>query len=811
MEVGRTYSGSSAVCYLMMGLVSPAVLLTFALLFGEESYQYWGERYHINLTNKYLFSRVVDDSLVGPLWREDTLSGNLWLGDIPVSPLAFINLAGRLFQLSPLGNESLQILLLYFVATMSMHLYLRRVLSLSLESATVAAVVYGATAFWLTSGEGNVDMAMGPAWLPLLMVFAHAIHESDGIRAFLSAAGLALAFYCYALNSSPSTLVTVCLLLVLYACVAFRSIQSIISVLVALGLGLVLYSPFLWSLAEAMRLSSRYLPEFWGLAPFDLLRFLAHGKAMLVRIVVGHNQYGIYPVVALVVALWFIVASPWNQEPRRLRVAVMFAAWLAISLLFLELFNEEINRIKTHLPFLSGWNVERFAVFTFFPVGVVFGWMVDRTLLSPSRAGSFRPAKARLAVATLGVLTGLQIGYSAYRMRLVPSSIYPQNYLIYVYLFLYASAMATLLILVYRSTYLTRNEEGRQLPRGWYVILIVLGVSLTTSVHGYRSSVLPARGGPNPTIMTYAERYAVPEELSVIKRMNVLGGRVVDLTREMPDDPWTAETESAELPLSGLRTPSGYSLLFSDRYGRLIATGVNGDDRGPFHSVVQVRARENTNYEALGLLDVRYILAYQASRIPGYRSVLQFEGVGKTLFAAEGDVGPAFVSPDVRCFPNDAEALRHIHHSSLDDLKTRAVLVSSDDGVAALCNNVQRTSSLAEASKTSIQVVRGTDHVSIAVESDTGGVLTLGDSYYPGWKVHVNGLERPLMRTFTALRGVEIGKGHQLIEYRYDPKMFWTLFRVSNTLLGLLLFTTLIAWVWHKGYIRGMVFARGGG
>ena len=812
-------SPSQLALYLLMWVVAPAVLFGFFILFGSDSYQFWGERYHLNLTNKYLFSHLTDGSLLGPLWREDILSGSLWMASLVTSPYAVHTLSARLFQLSPFGIDILEFFVLYVVGATSMYAYLRSALFLSYEGAVAGAVTFATTAYWLSVGSGVQDMPMGAAWVPSFLAMAHSIDRTLEVAILfrslmLRIAGLVLLFYAYALNSSPSTLVTVCILLLFYVTFVFASVRSVLAILLAVGLGLILYSPFFWSVAEATRFSQRYLGDYFAPVVFNSYpSFLVQVKDILPRIAVGHNQYGLYPVVVLVVAIWAVQGPRLKIEGPRVQKIIRFAGITTCAFFLFEIFSNEINRAKQDIPFIGGWTAERFQIFTFFPLLTLFAWMLDRTLLRAPGAGlsEKRLTGARWAVFLTGMLAWLQVTASAFRMKQVPASIYPQNYVMYAYLFLYAFVTLTLFVLVYMQTCRSLRGEITRSRAVWYVGLLVISVSLTTAVHGYRSGVLPARGGPHPdVIMTYAQRYAIPADLAVIKRMNTSDSRIVDLTREMPNIPWTADIESAALPLSGLRTSSGYNLFHPIWYGRLIEAGVNGGTGRPFLSVVQVRASEKTNFEVLGLLDVQYVLAYPESHLSGYLPVHQLEGIGKTLFAAEGDVGPAFVSSNVRCFMNDAEALRYIHHSTLRDLKTEAVLVSSDDEAAALCGGIQGVASVQVTGKTNIQVLRGSDQVSVKVENSTGGILTLGDSYYPGWKVYVDGLEKPLLRTYTALRGVEIGTGHQSVEYRYEPKMFWMLFQMSNILLGLLLLIALVAWVWHRGRSFGMQLARGG-
>lgn len=88
-----------------------------------------------------------DDSLLGPLWREDTLAGYLWIVSLVSSPLAVDVLAGRWFHLPPLGIELVGMLALYYLAAVSMCLYLRRVMLLSREVA-VSAAAFACAVYW---------------------------------------------------------------------------------------------------------------------------------------------------------------------------------------------------------------------------------------------------------------------------------------------------------------------------------------------------------------------------------------------------------------------------------------------------------------------------------------------------------------------------------------------------------------------------------------------------------------------------------------------------------------------------------------
>lgn len=62
------------------------------------------------------------------------------------------------------------------------------------------------------------------------------------------------------------------------------------------------------------------------------------------------------------------------------------------------------------------------------------------------------------------------------------------------------------------------------------------------------------------------------------------------------------------------------------------------------------------------------------------------------------------------------------------------------------------------------------NRVSISAEASTTSMLVLSDTYYPGWKATVDGIERKIYRTNYAFRGVVIPEGKHTVEFRYEPE-----------------------------------------
>jgi len=794
-------------CYALMGILTPAILFSFFLLFGNDSYQYWADRYHIDLTNKYLFSRLPADSLVGPLWREDTLAGNLWIVSLITSPFSIDVLAGRLLHLPPLSIELVGTITLYFLAVVSMFIYLRRALSLSLEAATAGAVIFATTAYWDYSLNTNPNIPMAVAWLPALLAMSHYLDScaGQGGRIALPFIGLVLLSFFCALHSTVATLPITLLLVVLYAVFVLASKRSVLWVVSALAAGVLLDAPFLWLFVEAAKLSHRNVGGFYHQASFGLQQWLAQGKLMMSQIALGLNRYGLYLVVVLGIWIWFCVGSRWSRETTRLRRIVLFAAGMAVSIFLIEFFHESINDAKRNAPLLRGWNVMRFADFAFFGLATLVAWMFDRSLflvdqeeLTPGK----RTALRRAIVAT-GVIGSLQIAYSTYRMREVPSGIYPQNLVLYGCLVLYTIVTVSLLVLLYQRagrTSFAFNRGGTDSGGLWCVGLVVLAVSLVTSVHAYRSGLVKPQGievkADTAPIMTYAQRYAVPDEVLAIKRLSEREGRVVDLTRPLNDGTWLVGSEVTMLPLSGLRVLSGYSNLYPAWYGLLIHVGVNGRSGGLWN-IVQVENTDRTNFKILPLLDVQHILSRQEAVLPHYKPVARFDASGKALYGVEegSRLGPAFLSKGFRCFGSDAEALNAMHEADLAGLWAQALLSTHDDAAMSLCTGKESLHTVSQDTSLVIRLHRGQDRVGVEVENSPGGILTLSDTYYPGWTVFVNGIKKPILRTYTALRGVMIEPGHQSVEFVYDPPVFRLLLKLSSLTLVLLLVVGISVWI----------------
>ncbi|MGH7927266.1 MAG: YfhO family protein, partial [Candidatus Binatia bacterium] len=98
------------------------------------------------------------------------------------------------------------------------------------------------------------------------------------------------------------------------------------------------------------------------------------------------------------------------------------------------------------------------------------------------------------------------------------------------------------------------------------------------------------------------------------------------------------------------------------------------------------------------------------------------------------------------------------------------------------------------------QIVRYSNNRVVVEASLAGsGILVLTDSYYPGWKVFVDGKEERILRANHFFRGVRLLPGNHNVEFRYEPLSFTIGWAISLLTLILLTGISLVrVSIWRK-------------
>lgn len=187
------------------------------------------------------------------------------------------------------------------------------------------------------------------------------------------------------------------------------------------------------------------------------------------------------------------------------------------------------------------------------------------------------------------------------------------------------------------------------------------------------------------------------------------------------------------------------------------------------------RMRDAASPRILGHAGVKYVLG---TGDPQHRTRLRMQSRLKHLRGRIYEVPVAapsvFWVRTATVVDDLKQALASLGHSRPG---TVAVVARSDVSAAT----ASRVSALAQAAApvTGRFVSYDRDHVVASIDAPAAGVAVIGESYYPGWKVTVDGHPAHMFPVNVQFRGVLVGPGRHRIDMRYQPPAYRTLAALS--------------------------------
>ena len=88
----------------------------------------------------------------------------------------------------------------------------------------------------------------------------------------------------------------------------------------------------------------------------------------------------------------------------------------------------------------------------------------------------------------------------------------------------------------------------------------------------------------------------------------------------------------------------------------------------------------------------------------------------------------------------------------------------------------------------------GTNEVDLNSHSSDNSYLVLTDTYYPGWKAHIDGKEAPIYRCNYAMRAVALPSGSHSIVFSFEPDSYRVSSWISSISLLILIGMTVVGW-----------------
>jgi hypothetical protein len=170
---------------------------------------------------------------------------------------------------------------------------------------------------------------------------------------------------------------------------------------------------------------------------------------------------------------------------------------------------------------------------------------------------------------------------------------------------------------------------------------------------------------------------------------------------------------------------------------------------------------DSLDFRLLGLANVKYI-------VTGQRTVTTSNL--RRLYSADSMT----IFENLLCKPRAYFAYKS-KVTANDDAAALELMRSDFDGSEAVFTQQDAPPDLGTFSegKNSIRFDRSeNEEVAIHAQTDSRAVFILTDTYYPGWKCYVNGIEKPIYRVNFSMRCVILDAGRSTIIFKFEPDIF---------------------------------------
>jgi Bacterial membrane protein YfhO len=665
-----------------------------------------------------------------PLWNPHTFGGAPFFAN-PQTALLF-PLTALLYVLPYSLALTLMSVLKLSTAGVGMYWFLR-CLRLTRWAAFIAGLTFALSAFVVTWLQWSYATAV--VLLPLLFAMTEVVKERQGWRPVAGLSVLiALAFFA----GYPQRVV--CWLLVLGIWVLCRArtaaparVWFVGRWAVGVVLGVMLAAVQLLPFAEYLRGSAvlAYRSEWMLYFPLPFRSLIAvlmpyffgspTGKDFWGPI--NFNEFslsvGILPWLLLPVA----VLTAWTETGTKYFVTVLT---LSAALIYGV---PVIGAALATLPILGASIAVRNADLFVFSLAALCGIALNAlTKLQPaSRHAVSLAVRAAFGVLMVTALAFVAGYYAIAALRPMVVPLWAQ----YLWLLLVSTA-ATIVIL--------RMIHGGSAPPSSWVALA--GVQLV--------ALLPLAVTYNPVVDSRLLDYSPPPVVKHLQARSALeGGRAV-----------FSGIGGANLgTIFRLFEFGGYDGM-TPRYVEQLA-----DPRGSLESYTSgaLRVTLDPTSPVLDLLGVRYVVLPAGAGSPSPQFTLDYSGPDAVVYRNARALPRAFVVFRARTCLDEAAALAQIQSGQID---------FRHEVVLAGCRDVPTTADAAGRAADATITASTADRVVIATASDAAGYLVLSDSWFPGWRAWVDGVEHTVWRADHALRAIALPPGRHEVQFRYVPSTF---------------------------------------
>jgi hypothetical protein len=717
--------------------LSASVLLLFLPLLSSNSL-YFRDIQLLFMPMKYFLAKCWSQGQL-PLWDPGLFCGSPFLSDIQTGVVYPLSIA---FYLVPMPYAfNVFVISHYILAACSVYVLIRH-WHCSVPSACLGALCFTLGGY-LVSTANVLNNLQSAIWLPLIFLL---FEKGSGRHAIFYRLMTAIFFAIQFLGGEPQLLLFTVILLFAYNLIVnqqtgwFQHLSKISIVLACIGsvsiaLAMVQLVPSWEMFQNSMRASGFDFQEATrhSLNPLALLQLL--GPPPLDLYQSGNNSFSwllshYFGLLPLIFATTAIVLLRDNRVK-------FWTVCLFISLLF---------ALGKHTPlFLSVYKIVPFFKAFRFPEKFMFVFAYAIAFLSAfgfdfileNRAHAKKMIIAILALYTMAfcVIFTLQLTRSA---SVAPHVALSSKTLLII-------CMSGLCIMLFMREIL----NGSTLC---VVLILLCTVDLVLS-HISVNPVVPAAFYTDKPKLVHSL-----EETQYSKRLFVQGY------------PW-GNLPGRELPPFALQHLWRQHLWpnTGTLYDISYVNGIGGTETQYQWLITELLERLNLSKRIrfLELSNTGHLITRESEQMQTKVSAGRLKRIQENLYQLPQALPRAYMVPDVMTVPDQTKAIEEVLK---DDFNPRQCVVLEEGSYVPA-----RGRGGGEVLDISYEEL---SHINIVAQS-LGGYLILLDSFYPGWKVLVNGREREVLRANGLFKTVFLDPGIHKIVFAYQPQSFFWGLRIS--------------------------------
>jgi len=654
-----------------------------------------------------------------PLWNPYQMAGYPLLGTIQSG--AFYPLNG-IFSLLPfISAWTIFIFLQQILAGVFMYWYLRN-RSLSDQASTFGALSFSFSGFFISWLEWGTIVHTA-LWLPLALL---AIDKLRKENTFKWSIVLGLSFIFSFLAGHLQTFIYSLALIIVYFIFRWTATVSekrvFVSFVLTLGLACVITSPVWMSQLQHIGLSARNVDmdwhrEGWFIPVGQLMQFFA--PDFFGNPATG-NYWGIFNYGEFIgyIGMAPLILGCFALIYRRNRETMLWGVLLFLSILFAS--NNPIAAFPYQLgiPFFTSTQ----------PTRLVFIADVALVILAAIGFESLYKAKKKNALKALVIIISfvlLLYGLILLNIKDIGSAnwaVASRNLIMPTVLAI--SSLGFMIVSLF-------TEVGKKKILFLGIIIITL-FDLLFFASKYTPFVEQQYFYPNTKILKFLQDQ--PGEFRIMTRdRTILSPNITTMYR--------------------LQSVDGYDPLYLQRYGELISASDRRrpDIKSPF-GFNRFVVPSDFNTPIINLLGVKYILSLSDIKNRSVHKIMQEGDV--QLFENTQAFPRAFLVQSITKVTNKDQAIREMFKQGRD-LRTSAVVEDAE----GLKN--------AYYGQGSVVITRYSENlVALKTSTDKTGFLVLTDTFYPTWKVAVDGVSEKIYRTDYNFRGVVVPPGVHTVEFK---------------------------------------------